>query len=268
MDTLKLTFLSSYIRSSLKKDQFFSELRSCKNDKMRANELIKEVKNYIKTTVISQKGYSFQNVLYSFGNVVIIEVMGPISCAKVSHVRVIKDEYNIGLTVKGPCVMPIIDFFELEEPGRDSDDKRAAIISPKYNQNLSEWLYENEGQYLFRKEDEIVALMLCGLSAVYSFASKSLCHYDIKLANIMQEGSLKFVLIDFGSTVDYHSTSNSTPGFSFEHSTPSIRYDLNSLAITLAKVYLRDEFCTFFNSNEMFTISMSDTPLFSRCFCF
>ena len=78
MDTLKLTFLSSYIRSSLKKDQFFSELRSCKNDKMRANELIKEVKNYIKTTVISQKGYSFQNVLYSFGNVVIIEVMGPI----------------------------------------------------------------------------------------------------------------------------------------------------------------------------------------------
>lgn len=76
--------------------------------------------------------------------------------------------------------MPILKYFELDE---DRDDKRAAMITPRYVMDLSQWLCKYAEQEL-HPEDEMVALILCGLSAV---SYHSICRYDIKLTNIMIE---------------------------------------------------------------------------------
>ena len=240
--------------------EFYSRLQISLHDKTMAQNLIRDIRCLIKTTVKTKvkdtHGFTLHNVIFFSGqsNVVIISAYNDKfnGCAKVSSVGNIKDEFNIGKLVTGPCVMPIIDYFELDEPERI--DKRAAIVIPLYIRTLADWLRDYPA-LVFPPEDEIVALILCGLSAVYSFASRFICHHDIKLENIMMSKKREFILIDFGAATDYdhpEGGSEFTPGYSFAHSTPSIQYDLNSLAITVARVIMNKRDKDLVDKNHLF----------------
>ena len=154
---------------------------------------------------IPNKGYTFDEIVSYAGQYIVVILntyndKEAFCCAKISDVEAIRKECRIGNLVTGPCKMPILDFFELDEP--DRTDKRAVLIAPRYIKTVADWMSEFVEQELL-PEDDIIALLLCGLSAVYSFATHSLCHYDIKLTNIMIAKSKEFVFIDFGSAAKY-----------------------------------------------------------------
>ena len=249
---------SDYERKILKDKPIFSHrLIECFHDKKLAKKLVSEVQYVLKTTVKKTirktNGYVFESVISNAGqsNVMIFNAYNDTEtkfCAKISNVDVIKKEYEVSKIVKGPCIMPILDFLEFEEPGRE--EKRAAIMSPLYSMTLDR--YSLESDLVPDWEDQLIAIILCGLSAVTSFALQSICHYDIKLNNIMMSHLYKFVLIDFGSATKYDTVSDSTPGYSFKYLNPSIRYDLSSLIITIVKFIMAKPSMTFESKEELF----------------
>ena len=116
-------------------------------------------------------------------------------------------------------------------------EERAAMFTPVYVETVADWLLNLDK---FPDEEAIISILLCGISAIYSFASQGLAHCDIKLTNLMFETRTKVVLIDFGSATKFEdSISSTTPGMRFEHHSPSIRYDVNSLSISIARVMLK-----------------------------
>ena len=81
--------------------------------------------------------------------------------------------------------MPIIDFIELS-------DGRGVLISTFYSQTVGEYMLECPA---FLDEELIISVLLCGISSIYSFALQGYAHCNIKMNNIMAEGSRIFSLI-------------------------------------------------------------------------
>ena len=128
--------------------------------------------------------------------------------------------------------MPVYKLLEL------SNGAKSALICPWYDQTVEDWVLS---QPVFVDEIRMVIILLCGLSAICSFASQGYAHCDIKLRNLMfVNRSSKCVLIDFGSATKLDGLmTSSTPGISFQNKSyfvPSIRFDVNSLAILTARL--------------------------------
>ena len=114
--------------------------------------------------------------------------------------------------------MPMLDYFEIR-------DERAIFISPLYTLSLREYVFDG---VMHPNDKTCVSVLLCGLSAIYSFASKSYCHADIKLNNIMMETAYKFIFIDFDSATKYGTLiTSTTAGISMTMQEPSIGYDVS-----------------------------------------
>jgi serine/threonine protein kinase len=207
-------------------------------DRIAAKEFIKLAKAHLHTLTIANLrtiyGLHFGSVLFENPSSIIQEVSDTAGFyyGKIGSKSKMKNEYDIGNRVKGKCVMPIHRFIELE-------DDKGIIICPKYNQTLFHWAYlENED---FVEEKELCCVLLCMISAIHSFAQQGLCHGDIKGENIMFAARLNCVLIDFGSAAEFGGFLGSrTPGMGFDYFEPSIRYDINSLAITIVRIALKD----------------------------
>lgn len=238
---LKENFNESILNLLRRKSEFYNRLQFSCQDKARAKQLLQDVKLYIATSaknnIRSNYGYIFYENITNIGkadiNIVKVSKRDCVYCAKIGPWRDIQKEADIGRRVKGPCVMPVIDTFPL-----DSSMERGALICPLYQMNTADRIKylsdHNESQNF------AICLLLCGLSAIHSFACQSLCHADIKLTNFMTNGNEKCILIDFGSATPFNSyIQSSTSGMSFAHSAPSIRYDINSLAIATAQVLFK-----------------------------
>jgi serine/threonine protein kinase len=237
--------LSDSVIKLLKNNKHFSRRLTTSWTKQKAKEFVKEANLYLKTStklaVSKTDGYSFLEVISYMGQkgtIILRAYDGKQNyCAKIGILDIIKAESEVGKKVVGPCVMPIIKFIPLPED-------RAAIITPLYGETVADWLVSLE---IFAHEDEIIHILLSGISAIYSFASQGLAHCDIKLNNLMFEKGSKIILIDFGSTEKFDGIiSSTTPGIRFDHYAPSIRYDINSLSIAIAHVMLkkREEFAS------------------------
>jgi serine/threonine protein kinase len=218
---------------------FYHRLRYCANWKKEdAKQFLNEAIFYVKTsTKLEIRGkykYHFSNLIFSgsTGCPLIYKVYNSQQyyCAKIEVKGKIEKEYNMAVEVKGNCVMPVIEMLDMKEG-------RCALITPLYEQSISELVFGRE-DYL--EEDIIIVTLLCGISAIYSFATKGLCHCDIKLENLMIEKPQKIVLIDFGSVTKFDDVIiSTTPGYRFDFFSPSIRYDINSLSITIARMMLK-----------------------------
>jgi serine/threonine protein kinase len=239
--------LSDSVYKLIKKNkQFYGRLHDCFGwSREDAKNFINEAKMFLKTStkvlVSKNKGYHFDEVVSHMGQgATIIQKVYDTKgnyCGKIGPIRIIEAEYEVGKKVVGPCVMPVLDFIILPE-------ERAVIVSPLYIRTLANWMLNLEE---FAEEDDIVPILLCGISAIYSFACQGLAHCDIKLTNLMLETSVKVILIDFGSATDFEEViSSTTPGIRFEHCSPSIRYDINSLSIAIARIMLKknEDFAT------------------------
>ncbi len=116
-------------------------------------------------------------------------------------------------------------------------DGGATTTTPLNGETVANWMANLKK---FPKEEEIISVLLCGISAIYSFASQGLAHCDIKLTNLIFESRTKIILIDSGSATKIGGViSTTTPGIGFEHYSPSIRYDVNSLSIAISRIMLR-----------------------------
>ena len=83
-----------------------------------------------------------------------------------------------------PCVMPCIEFIE--------DGELGMIIAPLFGCAVRELINSDEAL----SEQQVVMILLCGLSGIYSFASKGMHHCDIKPSNIDCPSSRKNICID------------------------------------------------------------------------
>jgi len=252
---------SESLRKLLKSDRhFYHRLHGCLNwTKNDAVTFIKEAKLYLRSStrleIKRNKGYNFGQVLSHTGqaNSLIMNVMDDKGnyCSKVGPINMIKKENDIGITVSGECVMPILDYFSIP-------DDRAVLVTPLYSTSLADWLLDKRQPV---QDKSCVCILLCGISAIYSFAMHSICHSDIKLSNIMMISLSKYVLIDFGSATRFDGyISSTTRGISISRSSPSIGYDVSSLATVVAQVML-DEF-GFFMTKEQLLFKIN--PLSSR----
>lgn len=232
--------LSDSVCKLLKNNRhFYNRLHQCTMwNRKDAKEFIQEAKLFLKTStklqVAETDSYRFgevQSWMGSGGTLIqkVYDEKGQY-CAKIGRLFTIQAEFEVGQKVVGPCVMPIIKFIILPHD-------KATIITPLYAETVASWVLKLES---FPKEDSIVPVLLCGISAIYSFASQGLAHCDIKLTNLMFESITKIVLIDFGSAKPFGDfISSTTPGIRFEHCSPSIRYDINSLAIAIARIMIK-----------------------------
>jgi serine/threonine protein kinase len=200
--------------------------------KGQATEFINDVKLRLKTStkamITNTKSYQFIDTVSYVGQpgISIFKVANTCGafCAKVGPLIQIKKEYDVGSIVVGPCVMPIVDYFDIPE-------ERAFLISPLYQASLRDFVFNG----VFYTDDKTcVSVLLCGLSAISSFASKSFCHSDIKMNNIMMETLIKFVFIDFGSATKFGSIINSTTaGISMTRENPTIGFDVSRFLLSL-----------------------------------
>ena len=203
-------------------------------------------------------GYSFQESLSYEGQTsnriekVFSERMKDTVCAKIGPKLRIEAEFNVGCQVKGDCVMPIHEFLDL-------GNGEAAIISPAYEISVAKMIFSSDKS---QSEAAILPILLCGLSAIYSLALQGYAHCDIKLQNLVLDKSRqKCVLIDLGSATQWGELIRSTTaGISFDCTSPSIRYDINSLAIAVARAMLKKS-TIFVTKEEMFFYL---TPLDSK----
>jgi hypothetical protein len=205
-----------------------------------AQQFIKAAQLHIKTQtrlqVLENHGYMFGDELSYLGQPDTLIVMASNAignfCAKVGWPSQMATEFQIAQKVNGPCVMPVYKLLEL------SNGAKSALICPWYDQTVEDWVLS---QPVFVDEIRVVIILLCGLSAICSFASHGYAHCDIKLNNLMfVNRSSKCVLIDFGSATKFDCLmTSSTPGISFQnksYNVPSMRFDVNSLAILMARV--------------------------------
>ena len=241
LSTLKM---NSDVQSLLSTNPLFLEnLSDAAKTIKGSTEIVQKALHFIKSTektrIKKAKGYEFVSVLSYSGqsNVVVlkaISIKNEAYCAKVGPKKIILDEFNVGEIVKGECIMPVIDFIEL-------NDGRAIMITPLYSigsvANYCSKLVDVSG---FVDEQVAVCFLLCGLSAIYKFSEKSLCHCDIKLENFVMLGLTKFVLIDFGSVCKFGDImKSSTPLYSFAYSDTYTRYDINGLTISVGFLLTR-----------------------------
>ena len=128
-----------------------------------------------------------------------------------------------------PCVMPCIEFIE--------DGELGMIIAPLFGCAVRELINSDEAL----SEQQVVMILLCGLSGIYSFASKGMHHCDIKPSNIALAPGRIFVLIDFGSATDSGAFLRSfTPKMSISRASPSIGFDVACLATTIMQVMFQN----------------------------
>ena len=125
--------------------------------------------------------------------------------------------------------MPCIDFIE--------DGELGMIIAPLYGCTVRELINSDEALL----EQQLVMILLCGLSGIFSFASKGMHHCDIKPSNIALAPGKIFVLIDFGSASESGAFLRSfTPKMSISRASPSIGFDVACLATTIMQAMFQN----------------------------
>lgn len=228
---------------------FIADLRWCVDtgNKDAAKALVQRAKFYIKSRTKKSLGdrfkYTFQELIVAGGQeetiiVKLVDEDHKTFCAKIGSVRQMQKESEIGKTVTGPCVMPIVDFIVIE---KESDRNRGVLISPLYSSSIQCFL-ESDKQI---QERVLASILLCGLSGICSFALRNIHHCDIKLSNIMFGLDKRFVLIDFGSaTKEDEIISSCTYGMSINRHSPTIGYDLACLVTTVMQL-MYEEFVTY-----------------------
>ena len=204
---------------------------------------------------ISSNGYDFSNpVDLGQGKTLIYRAKSANKtnlCAKVAAKQTIDHEASIGKLVTGPCVLNIIASFDIDSQVKeDNNIQRAAIVTIYYPELSSSLIYDQD---LFHLEESLISLILCGLSAIYSFAKLSFCHCDIKPNNIVIGGIRKFILIDFGSVTNFNDTMKEhTDGMSFQGLfNTCIEYDISCLAVTVVKIMFKNLSVTFGSWDDM-----------------
>jgi serine/threonine protein kinase len=244
--------LSDLLRKFLKKNRdFYSRLHYVKNWSVsEAKEFIKDANAVLKTITMlivhDTYGYDLgEPVSYTCQSGTVVHRITNHEgyfCAKIGRPAVIRNEFEIGNKIKGPCIMPIHKFLSLSE-------EKAAIVTPLYQETIGNRL---RSLTKYANEDEIISIILCGISAIYSFTIRGFAHCDIKLTNIMFVSTVKFILIDFGSATKFGETiTSTTPGIGFNYSEPSTRYDINSLSVVIARFMLRND-ATFYSKDHLF----------------
>lgn len=161
-------------------------------------------------------------------------------CAKVAAKQTIDREAYIGSIVKGPCVLEILKSFDIDQDiVVDGKIQRATIITNFYHEIASDLIYTFDLKNL---EDQLISLILCCLSSIYSFAKVNYCHCDIKPNNIAIDGNYKFILIDFGAACKFDELiTQQTVGMSFDVlNNACIEYDLSCLAVTVVKLMYKN----------------------------
>ena len=151
-------------------------------------------------------------------------------CAKISQPSRILPEISVGTQlIEGqvcPTIMQVIDTVQI-------DSERMAMITPYYPLDVS-------ALNLQKSPETATNVAMCGLASVKAFASKKLCHADIKPSNMMLEGARgkTVVMIDFGSSVPYgESITELSFAFGLD-CTPegSLEYDLTCLAVSVVHI--------------------------------
>ena len=165
-------FSDSLIRLLTKKTQFYHRLHECMGwTSNQAKEFVDKAKLILKTTTKLQVGEMYG---YRFGEIILHRSqVGTIIqsvyddesryCAKIGRLKTIEAEVKVGKIVVGPCVMPIIKMITLPE-------ERAAMFTPVYVETVADWLLNLDK---FPDEEAIISILLCGISAIYSFASQN-----------------------------------------------------------------------------------------------
>ena len=91
------------------------------------------------------------------------------------------------------------------------------------------------------EDEQIVSMLLSGMSAIYSFSSKGYGHRDIKLENLFKLNSYECVLGDFGSAAELNPSgeTETTANIGMNQRGITIAYDVTCLASAVGYMVLR-----------------------------
>lgn len=91
------------------------------------------------------------------------------------------------------------------------------------------------------EDKQMVALLLSGMSAIYSFASKGYGHRDVKLENLLRLNGYECVLGDFGSAAKLNplGETETTADIGMNQRGITIAYDVTCLASAVGYMALR-----------------------------